>query len=139
MNTSAQVTSETRILDLRCPTSMPHLIFPRREKVQYTVEHHSFADAEENSQDYRGYFYVSTNESSRNIQLFRFPVPTLDEWSGKYCSGISFDQLKLKKEVVIENRDFVLIEGFQVRARHLIVFERSNCMQNIRIVSLEKG
>jgi oligopeptidase B len=40
------------------------------------------------------------------------------------------------RETVIEHRDFVLIEDFHLRKNHLIVFERSNCLQNVRIVDL---
>lgn len=46
------------------------------------------------------------------------------------------DQLIELRETVIEHRDFVLIEDFQLRKNHLIVFERSNCLQNVRIVDL---
>jgi oligopeptidase B len=38
--------------------------------------------------------------------------------------------------MVIEHRDFVLIEDFQIRTRHLILLERSNCLQNVRVVEL---
>jgi oligopeptidase B len=140
LNTAAQVTSETHILDLSEPLNGLRVLFTRREKVQYTIEHHSFPDSEPNSQDHRGYFYVLTNENSKNMQLYRIPVPSEKEWSEKYlAAGIDVDSMLEMKEVVIENRDFVLIEAFQVRARHLIVFERSNCMQNIRVVNLDPG
>jgi protease II len=57
---------------------------------------------------------------------------------GVYGGMTPSEALRLR-ESVIQHRDFVLIEAFQVRARHLIVFERSNCMQNIRIVDLSSG
>ena len=112
------------------------MLFPRREKVNYTVEHHAFADASPDSQNYRGYFYIMTDENSKNYQLYRVPVPIVQELEGKYKNGLLPEHVKSMKEVVISNRDFVLIEAFHLRARHLVVFERSNCMQNIRIVNL---
>ena len=139
INTAAQVTSETHLLDLSNPLNTPFTLFPRREGVQYTVEHHYFSDADEYTQDLRGFFYVTSNEDSRNIQLFRVPVPDSESWKIKYKDGIQEEHLLELKEQIIANRDFVLIEAFQLRARHLIVFERSNCMQNIRIVNLEIG
>jgi oligopeptidase B len=138
LNSAAQITSETRYIDLSDPTGQPLVLFPRREKIQYSVEHHSIPDAEPGTQAYRGYFYVMTNEKSKNLQLFRIPVPDSNELAGHFAHGFSPDLVDKMKEVVIDHRDFVLIEAFQVRARHLIVFERSNCMQNIRIIHLKE-
>ena len=73
------------------------------------------------------------------MQLFRVPVPAEEEWKTSFVNGIDNDYVQKCKEAVVAHRDFVLIESFQVRHRHLIVFERSNCIQNIRIISLEKG
>lgn len=139
LNSAAQITSETRFIDLSDPLDTPTVLFPRREKIQYTVEHHMFPDAEPSSQNYRGYFCVMTNESSKNLQLFRVPVPALELLKTVYKEGILPKDTEKMKEIVIDQRDFVLIEAFQVRARHLIVFERSNCMQNIRIVNLDES
>ncbi len=138
MNSAAQITSETRYIDTSNPTADPLVLFPRREKIQYTVEHHSFPDAEPGSPAYRGHFYVMSNENSKNLQLFRIPVPSSEDLKGKYKNGVSPEEVETMKEIVIAHRDFVLIEAFQVRARHLIVFERSNCMQNIRVINLEE-
>jgi protease II len=133
LNSSAQVTSETRFIDLRNPESEPRIIFPRREKVSYTIEHHFFTDAEPGSQEDRGWFYVMTNENAKNNMLYRVPVPDT-AWP---VDGMALEDALEMRESVIDSRDFVLIEAFQLRARHLIVFERSNCMQNIRVLNLD--
>lgn len=138
-NTSAQVTSETRVIPLDSPLATPRIVFPRREKIQYVVEHHGYSNAELGSQDHRGYFYVMTNEESKNNVLYRIPVPQEKVWLEDFKDGFTEDFIEKYREPVVEARDFVLIEAFQVRIRHLIVFERSNCMQNIRIVNLDPG
>jgi oligopeptidase B len=142
LNSSAQVTSETHYLYLeeeakgdvweyhsegasnwtmKTETAKGlapcKCIFPRREGVQYTVESH------------QDHFYILTNEGKqKNNWLFRIP-------RGLSPSEVSDSLLELR-ETVIPPRDFVLIEDFQVRIRHLVVFERSNCLQNVRIVDL---
>ncbi|KAI3651108.1 hypothetical protein MP228_004589 [Amoeboaphelidium protococcarum] len=138
LNTAAQVTSETRYIDLTDPAYPIRVVFPKREKIQYQVEHHHFLDAEPGSQDARGYFYVMSNEKSKNMQIYRVPILPTAELDAQFGpDGMSLDWVSKHRESVIDNRDFVLIEAFQVFCRHLVVFERSNCMQNIRVVNLE--
>ncbi|TPX54034.1 hypothetical protein PhCBS80983_g06067, partial [Powellomyces hirtus] len=117
LNSSAQITSETRCISTEHPDDPPLLLFPRRENIQYSVESHG------------KYYYILTNEDSKNNWLFRIPIPSL-------CKSATGVDLLENRETVIEHRDFVLIEGFELRRNHLIVFERSNCLQNVRIVDL---
>ena len=114
LNASAQITAETRFIRADDPESPLMLLFPRRENIQNTVESHE------------GYFYVLTNEDAKNNWLYRIPAGSLE----------SIESLR---ETVIEHRDFVLIEDFQVCKNHLIVFERSNCLQNVRIVDIRSA
>jgi oligopeptidase B len=116
LNSAAQITSETRFLPANDNKSQLTLLFPRREHVQYTSESHG------------EHFYTLTNEDSKNNWLFRTLVPKTEpvDWEAYINS----------RETVIEHRDFVLIEDFGLRRNHLIVFERSNCLQNVRIVDL---
>ncbi|KAI1293150.1 hypothetical protein EDD11_008501 [Mortierella claussenii] len=119
INSAAQVTSETSFLhaDAGQGVTHPRVIMPRKEGITYSAESH---DGE--------YFFVLTNENSKNNWLFRTPAP-------KHDSPSEMDLLSLR-ETVIPHRDFVLIEDFQVRRRHLVVFERSNCHQNVRVIEL---
>ncbi|KAL7749415.1 hypothetical protein RI367_005286 [Sorochytrium milnesiophthora] len=143
-NSAAQVTSETHFIDLeeeheaevwvpgeaagemRCTQvrgqglAPPRPVFVRRENVQYTVETHG------------DYFYILTNEGAKNNWLFRIRISCVP--AGDLCGNPA--TASEHQEAVIPPRDFVLIEDFQIRARHLVVFERSNCMQNVRIVDL---
>ncbi|KAI9189003.1 hypothetical protein H9P43_000430 [Blastocladiella emersonii ATCC 22665] len=144
VNSGAQVTSETRYIDLDevhavSPTSpgpagrglaWPRVVFPRTEGVQYTVK--SRGD----------HLYVLTNEGThRNNWLFRVDktaaVPTEAADAGRLPHLASRSTIPLDgRDTVIAARDFVLIEDCTVRARHLVVFERSNCLQNVRVIDL---
>ncbi|KAJ3036119.1 hypothetical protein HK097_003922, partial [Rhizophlyctis rosea] len=118
LNSAAQITSETRIIRAE-GLEGPKLLFPRREGIRYTCETHG------------EWIYVLTNEDSKNNWLFRIPVKESLEGVDR-----SLDSLMELREPVIEHRDFVLIEDFDIRKNHLIVYERSNCLQNVRIVDL---
>lgn len=117
MKLSAQITSETWYLSADDANDTPHLLFPRRESVHYNCEHHD------------EFFYILTNDGAKNNYLARIPVASISSNSGDLSELL---------ETVIEHRDFVFIEDFQVRKNHLIVFERSNCLQNIRIINLRE-
>ncbi|KAK3820081.1 MAG: prolyl oligopeptidase [Benniella sp.] len=117
INSAAQVTSETLFLHADAENdARPHVIMPRKEGITYSAESH---DGE--------YFFVLTNENSKNNWLFRTPAPK------RHSPPLDLIALR---ETVIPHRDFVLIEDFQVRRRHLVVFERSNCHQNVRVIEL---
>lgn len=116
LKTSAQITSETHFLPANDNASKLRMLFPRKENIQYTCEAHS------------EHFYILTNEDSKNNWLFRVIIPKIDH--------VNADTLLASRETVIEHRDFVLIEDFGLRKNHLIVFERSNCLQNVRVVDL---
>ncbi|KAF9348010.1 hypothetical protein BGX26_000528 [Mortierella sp. AD094] len=118
INSAAQVTSETLFLHASADENDIQLqvIMPREEGVTYSAESH----------DGR-HFFVLTNENSKNNWLFRIPAPKRNS-PPVYLASL--------RETVIPHRDFVLIEDFQVRRRHLVVFERSNCHQNVRVIEL---
>ncbi|KAJ3306087.1 hypothetical protein HDU93_006215, partial [Gonapodya sp. JEL0774] len=116
---TAQVTSETLYFSADDTSDRPHQLFPKTEGVQLKVEHHG------------RHFYVMSNEDAKNNYIFRVPVPETVE-----PAPSTKEALMALAETVINERDFVLIEDFQLRHRHLIVFERSNCLQNVRIVDL---
>ncbi|KAK3815544.1 MAG: prolyl oligopeptidase [Linnemannia gamsii] len=117
INSAAQVTSETLFLhaDAEDDTQLG-VIMPRKEGITYSAESH---DGE--------YFFVLTNEDSKNNWLFRTPAPK------RHSPPLDLFSMR---ETVIPHRDFVLIEDFQVRRTHLVVFERSNCHQNVRVIEL---
>nr|KAJ3421787.1 hypothetical protein HK105_002288 [Polyrhizophydium stewartii] len=121
LNSSAQITSETRFVSAHDSdgAGILRMLIPRREGISYTCDNHG------------SWFYILTNENAKNNWLYRVPVPTtLPE------PPASWEALLALRETVIEHRDFVLIEDVQLREHHLVVFERSNCLQNVRIVDM---
>ncbi|KAG0054910.1 hypothetical protein BGZ83_010135 [Gryganskiella cystojenkinii] len=117
INSAAQVTSETLFLHADAEDDVRlGVIMPRKDGITYSAESHD-----------GNYFFVLTNEDSKNNWLFRTPAPKRREPAADLVS---------LRETVIPHRDFVLIEDFQVRRRHLVVFERSNCHQNVRVIEL---
>ncbi|EPZ31433.1 hypothetical protein ROZALSC1DRAFT_26800 [Rozella allomycis CSF55] len=110
INSSAQITSETRFISFDDPEGEPVVVYPRKKYVNYTCEHHN------------GFFYILSNENVKNNFLFRIPVkaPLIEQ----------------SRTIVIEHRDFVYIEELQMRQKHLILLERSNCLQNLRIIDI---
>lgn len=136
LSSGAQVTSETRFLLATDDSSCLTLIFDRVTHVQYTTESHE------------GYFYTLTNEDSKNNWIFKTKIPGSSQLNP---DELKFSGLKLNdssnpveeaendRETVIAHRDFVLIEDFGLRKNHLILFERSNCHQNIRIVDMKSS
>ncbi|KAG0250658.1 hypothetical protein BG011_008189 [Mortierella polycephala] len=119
INAAAQVTSETLFLHADADAGdniQLRVLLPRKEGITYSAESHDGK-----------YFFVLTNENSKNNWLFRTPAPK------RHSPPV--DLVALREEV-IPHREFVLIEYFQVRRRHLVVFERSNCHQNVRVIEL---
>ncbi|KAF9196706.1 hypothetical protein BGZ50_007870 [Haplosporangium sp. Z 11] len=119
INAAAQVTSETLFLHADADAGddiQLRVLLPRKEGITYSAESHDGK-----------YFFVLTNENSKNNWLFRTPAPK------RHSPPV--DLVSLREEV-IPHREFVLIEDFQVRRRHLVVFERSNCHQNVRVIEL---
>ena len=132
---SAQVTSETYYISADDPKDTPHLLFPRRENIQYSCEHqYPFIFGFLLISNSDGYFYILSNENAKNNYLFRIALPQIKEFSIENSEQFLLEN----QEIVIEHRDFVVIEDFHVRKNHLIVIERSNCLQNIRIVDLRE-
>lgn len=133
INAAAQVTSETRYIELADEESeiipIPVVLFPRQNNVVYSVESHG------------PHFYFLTNENSINNWLFRVAkiefknLPT-GQLSGDIKTELSPLNRNYVRETIIEHREYVLIEDFQVRKSHVMVFERSNCTQNVRVIDI---
>lgn len=117
LTTYAQVTTEVRYWHTDDDTDLGTLLFPRRDNISCAIE------------DHEDWFYVLTNEDSKNNWIYRVRIPEKN-------STFDWEAVLAARETVIEHRDFVLIEDFQVRKNHLIVFERSHCLQNVRIVDI---
>eukprot|EP00455_Lapot_gusevi_P045978 TRINITY_DN596_c0_g1_i5.p1 TRINITY_DN596_c0_g1~~TRINITY_DN596_c0_g1_i5.p1 ORF type:complete len:750 (-),score=168.38 TRINITY_DN596_c0_g1_i5:8-2017(-) len=114
LTSSSQSTSITYYRPAHDPALPFSLLFPLQESVIFNIDH-----------DGGQYFYVLTNQHGSNNCVVRFPT--------------EFGHDASRWEVVVPVRDFVLIERFEMRARHLVLYERSAGMQNIRIINIDEN
>ena len=106
----SKVTSEVRVLGADDPTGEFRVVEPRRQDVEYGLEH------------WNGRFLIVTNaDGAENFKLVSAPVesPGRQNW----------------KEVV-GHRPEIMLSGIDVFARHLVLFERSEGLRRIRVRQL---
>lgn len=101
------VSSEYWYLDASDPNGTFKVIQPRERHLEYYVDH------------FKDHFYIRTNLQANNFRLMRTPVdnPAKDQW-----------------EEVIAHRPDVLIDSFEIFKDYLILAERTNAMNNIRVI-----
>ena len=94
------------VLDANTPEGAWQIIQPRERDLEYGCSH------------YGDHFYITTNREAKNFKLVRTPVnaTTYDNW-----------------EDVLPHRDDVLLEGIDIFQDYLVVSERSNGLNQIRV------
>ncbi|MBV9412150.1 MAG: S9 family peptidase, partial [Acidimicrobiia bacterium] len=109
---NSAVTSEVRVIPAADPTSEPQLIAPRRQDIEYDVEHHGDR------------FFIVTNDQAENFKLVEAPVtdPGPEQW----------------REVVPHSDDVRLL-GVDAFAEHLALYERAGGLTRIRVMRLADG
>ena len=111
LSLNSQITSEVRFVGAYAPLSTFRVVEPRRNGVEYEVEHHG------------DHFYIVTNDEAVNFKLVRAPVS---------------DPGKANWEVVIRHRPEVKIEGVDAFAEHLAVYERENGLRRLWVIGPEQ-
>ncbi|HON19449.1 MAG TPA: S9 family peptidase [Salinivirgaceae bacterium] len=109
INSNSTVSNEYRYLDANKPEGNFSIFQPRERGLEYSVDHHT------------GNFYVLTNLNAQNFRLMKTPVT---------------HTLKRYWKEVIPHRNDVLLENFDLFANHLIVYERSKALPQIRVINL---
>jgi oligopeptidase B len=112
IETGSKTTSEVWFVPTSDPTAAPVVVEPRRDRIEYAVEHHGDR------------FFVLTNEDAVNFKLMETQVAT---------PGRSRWTLR------IAHRDDVHIVGCDAFARHIVVSERRLGVPKLRIFDLESG
>lgn len=104
--------SECRIIPTDAPSQAPRLIAPRREHIEYIVDH-----AE-------GMFLICTNDGAVNFRIVQAPEddPSPANWTDWLAA-----------------RDSVFVEGFDVFHHHVVVHERSEGLRRMRVLDLHGG
>ena len=104
----SQVTSESRVLRADHPDAAWMVVEPRRQGIEYAIEHH------------RGRFLIVTNDEARNFRLMAAPDdrPGREAWSE-----------------VIPYDDAVKLDGVETFTDHLVLFERAGGLQRMRVMA----
>ncbi len=104
--------AEYRFLDADNPSGEFTLFMPREREHEYSIDH--FGD----------YFYIVSNWDAQNFRLLKTPVTATaqENW-----------------EEVIPHREDVLLEGIEIFKDYLVLQERKNGLNQIRIAPWDGG
>jgi oligopeptidase B len=108
----SQTTTEVRYLPAAEPGGEFRIVEPRRQDIEYDVDHHGSV------------FYIRVNDGGKNFRLVRAPVntPSKENW----------------KEI-IPHRQQVLLERVEPFREHLVLVERDRGLRQLRIQKLATG
>jgi oligopeptidase B len=117
ITTASKLTSEVWFVDADAPETVPALVEARREGIEYHIEHHTSTSEGER-------FFVVTNDEAANFRLMVAPVaaPGRGQW-----------------REFLANRADTRIEDADAFAHHLVVSERADALEQIRVIDLETG
>ena len=109
---ASHATSEVWFASADRPADPFQVIEPRRQGIEYTVDHHG------------GRFYITTNDDAPNFRLVSAPVasPSREHWTA---------ELPYRPEVKLDSTD-----AFR---DYLVVWEREAGLRQIRIVAFASG
>lgn len=112
IHSSASTSDEYRILNADAPEGEWTVFQPRQEELEYGLAH------------FDGSFYIITNHEAQNFRLMKCNEKStaLENWTE-----------------VIAHREDVLLEDVDVFESQLVLTEKSNAENNIRIVSWDRS
>jgi oligopeptidase B len=108
----SQVTSEVHVIDAEHPEHPPRVVEPRRQGIEYSIEHHT------------GTFLVLTNDDAENFRLMAAPA------------GPRADPDRRSWRELVAHRDDVRLDGVDAFARHVVLFERIDGEARVRVVTV---
>ena len=108
----SNTTTEIRYLDADHPGGTFAVMVPRIQEMEYYAAHHGER------------FLIRTNHEAKNFRVMAAPVsdPSLENW-----------------REMIPHREDVLLEGLSAFEDHLVVYERRNGLERIRISNAENS
>ncbi|MBB3037411.1 S9 family peptidase [Hoyosella altamirensis] len=104
----SKITSEARVLDASDPTGEFSVVLPRREGVEYGIDHVVVGGEDR--------FLILHNDGAENFELCEAPVASPE-----------------RQRVLIEHRDQVRLEGVEVFRDHLVVAYRRDAISRLAI------
>ena len=105
-------TTEVHVLDAHRSDAVPRVVWPRRQGVEYEVAH------------WEDWFFVRTNQEAENFRLLKVPADRPAAGSG---------------QEIIPHRSDVTLEGMDLFRHHLVAYERSDGLRQIRVQDLRDG
>lgn len=115
---SSKITSEARVLDAADPTGEFRVVAPRREGVEYSVEHAVLGD--------RDVFLLLHNDGAEDFELGSVPVDRIP----------TSDDLRDALDVVVPHRPGTRLEGVDVFARTLVLSYRRDALTRVAVAPL---
>jgi oligopeptidase B len=119
IDASSKLTSEVWFVPTDAPAAEPQVIAAREHGHEYSVEHHigsRFGDR----------FLVVTNDggAARNFELVAAPCanPGREHWTP-----------------IVEHRDDVKLDAVNAFAEHLVLSERAEGLERLRVIEVESG
>jgi oligopeptidase B len=110
IGSSSKLTSEVRLLDARTPTGEFAVVAPRRQGVEYDVEHQVLPDGTER-------LLILHNDGALNFELAQAPVDRPAEWAP-----------------LIAHRDDTRLLGVDAFASQLVVHLRRDGLTRLRVL-----
>ncbi|WP_461636905.1 S9 family peptidase [Labilibaculum euxinus] len=106
IGSTSTLSAEYRYIDASKPNSEFSVFQPREKDLEYSIDH------------FKGDFYIRTNYQAKNFRLMKTPVTktTKENWME-----------------VIPNRDDVYLSNFEIFENYLVVGERKNGLNQLRI------
>lgn len=115
IDVASAVTSEAHVIDADAPLAAPRLVLPRRQGVEYDVDH-------------RGeQLYLRINDGALDFRVARLPLSALP--------GTAETAL----EEVVSHEAGAAIEGVDLFAGHLVVTRRRDALRRLEIHSFATG
>jgi len=117
ITTASKLTTEVWVLEADTPNDPFRIVTARRDGVEYHVEHHW---SEHNGDR----FFVLTNDEAENFRLMVTPVatPGRDHW-----------------EEVVPHRVDTRLDDVDAFARHIVLSERADALEQLRVLDLVSG
>ena len=112
LSSTSQVTAERRFVDADEPEAEPKLIEPRRQDIEYSVDH----------QEDR--FLILTNDGARNFRLMAAPVS---------------DPRRASWVEVVPEREGVRINFTDLHKNHVVLGQRSGGLQQLEVLDCATG
>ena len=112
IGSASTLTNEYRVMEADQPGGEFRIIQPRTRGLEYSISH--FGD----------HFYIVTNLEAKNFRLMKTPLDrtTKEHW-----------------EEVIPHREAVMLEGIELFSNFMVVDERSEGLNNLRVIDMRDG